>query len=1383
MKSKKKIFLFIFLLCYMAGIRAAAGDNSFIFEPITSLKYFPTNEVRKLYQDKEGYIWISTYNGLLRYDGYTIISYKMDPVKQDQFINSFVNVVTEDGNHNMWIGTQNGLYVLDKKNGGIQKTETPLLETCNVEMIVPARNGDIWVGGSKGLFRRKSGEDRFIHYGRESIDNAEGNLDIKCMMEDTKDCIWIGTWDSGLYRYDRKTDRFYSYPLITAKNSPHCIFQDDKGDIWLGMWDSGLVKLINPYDMDRFSYINYVHREDDAGSLLDNIIYSITQDRNSGKLWIGSRSGLSILESEEGNGIFMNFIPGKSKYDLSFNEVNSIICSHDGLMWLGMLGGGVCVVNTNRSRFNYDALDVVHDRYKTSSIRSIFLDDDGKLWMGIMGFGLICYDRENPGFIPYREHPVLKKMNYTSTVNAIVKRRKTGEICFATWNDGVWFYDPRKGTAYSLNTKTNQQITDECVFALLEDSKENLWIGTRDGIYLLDNKGNFFPLAQCMQPGGPALSQSPVFSLVEDKDGMIWAATSYSGIMRIDNSSGLKKVKYYSPRNGLLSTEGVISLCADIHNRVWAGTDGDGLNVYDREKDCFIPLANQYVHSGEVVSNILEDKNGTIWLTTNSEMLHLSVSPGGELTGIRSYTVSDGLQDYFFNRNACFRSENNELFFGGYRGLNSFYPEKINKQVVFSPVVITDIKIYNTSVRDLPAEARNRIIKQTVDFADKIVLTYKDNNFSIDFSILNYTNPSQNKYAYKLEGYNTDWVYTDSDRHFAYYNNLESGTYTFRLKGTNENGIWMPEERTLSITVLPPPWLTWWAYCAYIFLLSLLLYYIYRVVKNRIRLKQAIEMGKVERQKIEEINHVKLQFFTNITHELITPLTIISASVDELKVRHPEDSHMYTVLNNNAVRLMRLIQQILEFRKVENGKLRLKASEGNCSLLLKNSIEAFQPLVKRKGLTIRFEGNREDVFGYFDSDKLDKIIYNLLSNAAKYTNKNGLITVRQEYDKTNGRVYISITNPGDPISKEKISHLFERFYEGDYRKFHTIGNGIGLSLTKDLIEIHHGGISVESDIDTGNTFTVWFPVVRSAYREEEIDETAYDINQYSSDHDNPVNLSYTAESELSETESISSGDAMSELPVPTLLLVEDNEELLAIMVRWLNNHYRILTATDGQQAVTVLEKEEVDLVVSDVMMPVMDGMELCKFIKNKFEFCHIPVILLTAKKSEEDRMTGYESGADSYVTKPLHLALLHSRIDNLLKKKQRAGVDFRKQLVFEAKELDYTSMDEEFIRKAIDCVYRHLDDCSFELTQFVSEMGTSRTTMADKLKSLTGLTPSGFISNVRLNAACKLIDEKKKIRITDLAYAVGFNDAKYFSTCFKKKFGLSPSEYMMKYEG
>jgi len=590
------------------------------------------------------------------------------------------------------------------------------------------------------------------------------------------------------------------------------------------------------------------------------------------------------------------------------------------------------------------------------------------------------------------------------------------------------------------------------------------------------------------------------------------------------------------------------------------------------------------------------------------------------------------------------------------------------------------------------------------------------------------------------------------------------------LKATNENGEWSGYVRELTVVVLPPFWATWWAYLLYVIIVSVIGVSIYRTAKNRILLRNALRLREIEKAKAEELNHAKLQFFTNITHELLTPLTIISATVDELKTQAPSHNDLYTVMNSNIQRLIRLLQQILEFRKAETGNLKLRVSPGDIAAFVKNAAESFQPLVKKRKIHFSFLCDPESMIGYFDMDKLDKILYNLLSNAAKYNKEDGFIQVSLSYDETDKDfILLKIKDNGKGISKEKQKNLFKRFYEGDYRKFNTIGTGIGLSLTKDLVELHGGTISVESEVDHGTEFMVRIPIERSYYDEEQIDDEAISLMQ------NPVNYEDTQEDADVETQEVT-------IKANTILLVEDNGELLHLMTKLLSREYNVFTAQNGKEGIAVLEKEDVDLIVSDVMMPEMDGIEFCKYVKGHLEMSHIPMILLTAKNKEEDRAEAYEIGADAFISKPFNLTVLHARIRNLLKYKERMARDFKNQIVFEVKDLNYTSLDEDFIQRAIHCVNNHLEDPNFDQAQFADEMRTSKSTLYKKLKSLAGLNTSSFIRNVRLKAACRIMEEKgTNVRVSELAYAVGFNDPKYFSSCFKKEFDMLPSEYIERF--
>ena len=544
--------------------------------------------------------------------------------------------------------------------------------------------------------------------------------------------------------------------------------------------------------------------------------------------------------------------------------------------------------------------------------------------------------------------------------------------------------------------------------------------------------------------------------------------------------------------------------------------------------------------------------------------------------------------------------------------------------------------------------------------------------------------------------------------------------------------------------------------------------------------RNALHLREMEQAKSEEINHAKLQFFTNITHELLTPLTIISASVDELKQTAPAYKEQYDVMTHNINRLIRLLQQILEFRKAETGNLKLKVLQGDLVLFVRRSLDGFRPLMKKKDIRFTIQSDADKCLAFFDPDKLDKILYNLLSNASKYNKPGGKVGIELNCDEVNGIACIIVKDNGPGIPKESQKNLFKRFYEGDYRKFNTIGTGIGLSLVRDLVTLHHGSISVESEEGKGAAFKIQFPVHRFAYSEDEIDDAVTLLDSDGIDAVQEDVVITDAQADILEENLIPVEQSVAEKS-HTLLLVEDNEDLLGLMVKLLGGDYTIHTATNGKEALEVVELEDIDLIVSDVMMPVMDGIEFCRNIKGNFDTSHIPLILLTAKKQEEDRVEAYESGADAFITKPFNLSVLHARIGNLLKSRERVMKDFKKQLVFEAKELNYTSMDEDFLQRAIDCVNRHLDDPNFDQTQFLEEMNTTKSTFFRKLKSLTGLTYVSFIRNIRMKAACRIMEEKKHVRISELAYAVGYNDPRYFSSIFKKEIGMQPSEYMERF--
>lgn len=600
------------------------------------------------------------------------------------------------------------------------------------------------------------------------------------------------------------------------------------------------------------------------------------------------------------------------------------------------------------------------------------------------------------------------------------------------------------------------------------------------------------------------------------------------------------------------------------------------------------------------------------------------------------------------------------------------------------------------------------------------------------------------------------WQYTDYKQRFAHYANLDPGRYTFRLKTTNESGQWNDYTRDMEIRILPPVWKTWWACMLYVIFGSSLIAIFYRLVRQRLRYRNQIRIQQAENERNVELNQAKLRFFTNITHELFTPITIISAATEELKSRIPEQE--YGVIASNIDRLSRLIQQILEFRKAETGNLRLQVSNRDLPRFIAKNIESFGPLMKHKHIRISYECSEKSRKAFFDADKIDKILYNLLSNALKYNKEGAEVIVRLSFSDDGEHAVFSVEDNGQGLSERTMKNLFKRFYDGDFRKFNTSGTGIGLSLVNDLVKLHKGTIDVDNRPGSGVKFTVTIPITMSHYTEEECDEIL-------ASNPNPPTTVSSAQ----------------EKPLYRILVVEDNPDLNFVLRNMLARHYEVFSAGNGVEAMEIIRKENIDLIVSDVMMPEMDGYELCSRLKNDLDYSHIQIILLTARTEDEDVVEAYKAGADAYIPKPFSVKRLNARISNLLEAREKRIEKFKKQLSettegLNFQTLEYTSHDEKFLKDVIQTINENYTNPEFDKNMLLEKLGVSKSTLHRKLTSLTGCTASTMIKDARLKAAYDLLKRKDGPMVSEIAYAIGFNDPKYFSNCFKKEFGILPSE-------
>ena len=906
-----------------------------------------------------------------------------------------------------------------------------------------------------------------------------------------------------------------------------------------------------------------------------------------------------------------------------------------------------------------------------------------------------------------------------------------------------------------------------------------MWIGSRNGMSIVypDNTGYFLT----MKEGKNDFSNCDIRNICQDRQGNIWVSTDNEGIIRISgNPKNIRSLKYkqYSPKTQLFAINDAQKCMEDKQGRLWAISNSGGLFLYNKVEDRF-EYQNRKIHLPDVQTFSIEgDAFGNIWVALNKALAYITwkSQDAEDLRNITYFTSEDGLGEVKFSADASYQF-GKEIFFGGRTGFFSFTPSPLmgmKHHKKNSKLIITDLLIDDVSFAMLDSVLKSDISKEMPHYTQEITIPAKVKKFDIEFALLTYGNASKNVYAYQLEGYDEDWKYCKPDVHKATFQNLSSGTYRLRLKGTDGYGQWQELPYAITIKVLPPWYASRIAFMLYILMLIGGIFAAARWYKEKVKTKNSLQMGVI---------------LANITHELLTPLTVISATIYKLKAMAPQYEEDYLVMDSNINRTTRLLRQILEVRKSQAGQLHLLVSRGNLVSFIEDACENIRPMAEHQQVRLKFNKPYSEGTAWFDADKMDKIIYNLLSNAIKYNKVGGKIDVSLSLSKE--QAVITIADNGIGMSKEKMKHLYTRFFDGDYRKQNMPGTGIGLSLTHDLVKLHHGDIRCESLEGEGTIFTITLPIRKNAYAPDEIDVSnkrkAVDqkaIQQVSQE----VNL----EAPNSEEE-----DKPKLAPVrqsifirknaSKILVVEDNEELLALMLQVLSKNYHVFTAKNGKQAMNIIMKEKLDLVVSDVMMPIMDGTELTKQLKSDKSFWQLPIILLTAKNKEEDKTEAYSIGADAYITKPFKFEELEVRINALLANRKKMIEKIESEVSLQAsseaeaqQEVHLSNPEQAFVTRAKETIMQHLSDADYDREAFAKDMAMGESTLYNKVKATTGQTVIAFITSIRMKEAQRIIQSNPNILISEVAIQVGFNTPKYFSKCFKKEFGVFPKEYAEK---
>ena len=1369
------LHILICLICFATQVKA----QNFPYRYLPPIPIAPTEEVSCMFFASNGIMWVGTNAGVKSYDGYVAKTYKSSAYQPGILPNNTIRSIAEDHQDNLWLGTRNGLVRMNKRTGKFKSFFLPEESQRIIYTLYVSKDGTLWVGTDGGLSYFNPKTERFHTYTPQNTWLIDENghkqkisrYSVKAIVEDQNGDLLIGTWSSGLMRFKRGTNIMYRYPSFNATNSTYSLFFDKHRRLWVGTWGYGVVRLDNPGNVRQPG----VHQYPYSASHFDTF-YKIVHDPVTKTLWACTREGVCYLEEDIPNAEWKGY-SSIGNNPLNFN--NDIATDGQGNIWLCTQNNGILQVNTQPSIFKLWNLDKSHTQLTINYIYSILTTDGENFWLGLNPYGIALHNRKTGKTLFNHEIPGLANIQQRALTTSIsdIAKRSNGEIWFANNSYGVIVKPAAEKPAFLLTHETHPSIIqDNFVNTLFESDDKIMWIGQRNGLSIVypNNQGT----AITMKEGKKDLTSCDIRHISQDKEGNIWLATDNEGIIRISGNARNPKslrCKQYSLAQRNFDIEDATACLEDSRGRLWAISNSGGLFLYNKVKDKFEPKNQEYHLSGDRMLTIKEDENGNLWLTTDYALVNIVWGKDSKKPqDIIYFTNEDGLGNVLFVPNtAC--QYGKELFFGSRTSFFSFVPSmkpQLGKNRK-AKLVVTDIIVDDQPFAKLDSAEKADISKEMPAYTRQLIIPAGVKKFNVEFALLTYGNTEKNVYAYQLEGYDDDWQYCDKGVHKAAFQNLSSGTYYLKIKATDGYGKWQELPYTITIQVLPPWYASRIAFMFYILMLIGSFFAAARWYKERVKTRNSLQMGVI---------------LTNITHELLTPLTVISATIYKLKEVAPQYEEDYLVMDSNINRTTRLLRQILEVRKSQAGQLHLLVSRSNLVSFIEEACENIRPMAEHQKISLSLEKPKAEGLAWFDADKMDKIIYNLLSNAIKYNKVGGKIDVSLRLSKE--QAVVTIADNGIGMSKEKMKHLYTRFFDGDYRKQNMPGTGIGLSLTHDLVKLHHGNIQCESQEGEGTTFTITLPIRKSAYAPDEIDN---------SDKPNAVNQEAIrqASQETEQESQPASEDKPKLAPVrqsifirknaSKILVVEDNEELLALMLQVLSKNYHVFTAKNGKQAMNIIMKEELDLVVSDVMMPIMDGIELTKQLKSDKSFWQMPIILLTAKNKEEDKTEAYAAGADAYITKPFKFEELEVRINALLANRKKMIEKIQAEVALQTSTesetqtaLHLSNPDQAFITRATEVVMQHLADGDYNRESFAKDMVMSESTLYNKVKATTGQTVIAFITSIRLKEAQRIIQSNPNILISDVATQVGFNTPKYFSKCFKKEFGIFPKEYAEK---
>ena len=1323
--------------------------QSYQFKHLEVSDGLSNNSVNTICKDRDGFMWFGTATGLNRYDGYTFKIYQHAENDPESLPDNYITDIVEMPDGRFWINTARGYVLFDKEQDCFITDVTGFmknLESGGVpEQVFVDREGNTCLSvAGEGCYRYKEGgKATFFSYVEHSLPEYGVTQIAECsdgllLIYNTGLLVCL---DHATLAIKWKFDEIKKY-IPAGKTIEFSLFVDRDNCIWayslMGIW---------AYDCGTKSW-----RTDLTAiwsSRPDVIIHAVAQDIE-GRIWVGKDyDGIDVFEKETGKvtSLVAHDDNGRS---LSHNTIYDLYADRDGIMWVGTYKKGVSYYSESIFKFNM---------YEWGDITCIEQADENKLWLGTNDHGILLWNRFTGKAEPFWRDAERQLPN---PVVSMLKS-KDGKLWVGTFNGGLYCMNGSQVRSYKEGV--GNALASNNVWALVEDDKGRIWIASLGGgLQCLEPSSGTF---ETYTSNNSALLENNVTSLCWGDDNTLFFGTANQGVGMMDmRTREIKKVQGQSG-SMKMSNDAVNHVYKDSRGLIWIATR-EGLNVYDVRRHLFLDLSPVAEAKGSFIAAITEDQERNMWVSTSRKVIRVTVASDGKgsyLFDSRAYNSEDGLQNCDFNQRSIKTLHNGIIVIGGLYGVNVFAPDHIRYNKMLPNVMFTGLSLFDEAVKVGQSYGGRVLIEKELNDVENVEFDYKQNIFSVSFASDNYNLPEKTQYMYKLEGFNNDWLTLPLGVHNVTFTNLAPGKYVLRVKAINSDGYVGMKEATLGIVVNPPFWMSWWAYLLYAIGLVVVFFLArYRMLKRE-REKFHLQQIENEVAKNEEINNMKFRFFTNVSHELRTPLTLIISPLEGMLKETTDElqSTRLQLMYRNAQRLLHLVNQLLDFRKGEMSTHQLSLSEGDIISYVHSVCNSFLLMADKKHIQFSFFSGIDTFSMAFDADKVGKIVMNLLSNAFKFTPEGGRVTVMIEHVAgTPDMLEIKIADTGIGISDVDKEHIFERFYQADHKGVEeTTGNGIGLSLVRDFVTLHEGEVKVFDNIGTGSVFVIQFPVKHVETQVQLPPETGISIGE---EEDKEIKEETREETERKD--------------FPLLLIVDDNEDFRIFMRYSLELQYRVKLAVNGNEAWEMMQEELPDLVISDVMMPQMDGNELCRLIKKDKRTAHIPVILLTARQNTEAKLEGLQTGADDYVTKPFNMTILVLRIRKLIELSRYHRVT-QGMIDPVPSEIVITSLDEKLIEKAIKYVEDNMSRTELSVEELSRELGMSRVHLYKKLLQITGKTPIEFICVIRLKRAAQLLRESQ-LHVSEVAFEVGFNNPKYFSRYFKDEFGVLPSVYQEK---